>query len=110
MEELLQIYPLISPDKPATPILTTGNNDITEGDDIILSCSTTTSFGITSYEFRRNGLFFDTSLTPFYSIRGAAIGTHDGVYTCLAISNTLSSDTSGELTISSELMIIQELF
>ena len=93
-------------DKPATPTLTADNSDLTHGDDITLTCTTSTA-GITNYEYLRNGQNVATTRLSTYKIANAAVGTHDGRYSCRAIVNTISSDPSNEIIVSGKALFVR---
>ena len=80
-------------DKPVTPTLTANNLNPLNGDDIVLSCSTST-LAVTSYEFRFGGTLLTTTPLNTYRINSATKGTHDGSYTCTALIGTVASELS----------------
>ena len=95
----------LSSDKPLTPVLTSNNNNPVTADDITLFCTTSTT-GITSYEFRREGTTLIKSASNSYRISGAQIGRDDGSYTCVASVNTVASDPSAGFAVTSEFLSI----
>ena len=84
-----------------TPTVTADKSNPSRGDDIILTCRTSTQ-GIDTYEFRREGATIATSSSNIYIINAAAIGTDDGTYTCIASINTVASDSSIGYTVTSK--------
>ena len=88
-------------DRPETPTLTANNSSPTDGDDILLTCTTNTA-GITSYEFRYGDSLLDTSADNTYLINSATIDSHDGNYTCIAYIDIVPSNTSSMLTVECE--------
>ena len=75
---------IISSDKPDTPVLTTDTSDVTttDGDDIPLTCTSTTP-GISMYQFYKGVTSLVTSPSNVYNITQATIDRDDGVYTCV---------------------------
>ena len=59
------------------------SNEPEEGDDIVLTCSCSSS-GVTEYEFKRGSISLEKSPSATYTIRNAKIGNDDGIYTCIA--------------------------
>ena len=88
-------------DRPETPTLTANNSSPTDGDDILLTCTTNTA-GITSYEFRYGDSLLNTSADNTYLINSATIDSHDGNYTCIAYIDIVPSNTSSMLTVECE--------
>ena len=62
----------------------------TDGDDIELTCATTTS-GITSYEFKHGSTFLNKSASNTFTINTATVGTDDGRYSCIVYIDTVVS-------------------
>ena len=87
-----------------TPTLTADVSSPTDGDDIVLTCATTTG-AITSYEFKRGVTSLATSASNTYSISTATIGTDDDSYTCIAYIDTVASDASSAHVVSCELKL-----
>ena len=86
-------YSYSSLDKPATPVLTADVRSPTEGDSIVLTC-TTTSSGVTNYEFFRGRTSLVKTSSNKYTVSSAAIGKDDDSYTCVAYKDTVASDAS----------------
>ena len=97
----LNIYRFLFSDRPETPILTANDSSPTDGDSIVLTCTTSTA-GITSYEFRYNGQVLETSENNTYVINSAIIDSHDGNYTCTAFIDIVPSNTSSVLVVECE--------
>ena len=77
----------------------------TDGDDIVLTCSSTSS-DITSYEFFKDGTSLAAAASSNeYTISAATIDTHDGDYTCIASIDTVASDASSTLGVQCECCI-----
>ena len=83
--------------KPVKPTLTVSPTDPTDGDNVDLTCASTTA-GITEYEFfDPNGASLGVQSNQYLSLGQAEIGNDDGMYTCTAISNSsVASDPSDE--------------
>ena len=99
MKAELAVFFNQSSDKPATPVLTSDVRDPTDGDTIVLTC-TTTSSGITNYEFFRGRTSLVKTSSNQYTVSSAAIGKDDDSYTCVASIDTVASDASSAHVIS----------
>ena len=99
------IFVLFFSDKPATPTITADVSSPTDGDNIVLTCATTSS-GITSYEFKRGSTSLATSSSTTYTISTATIGTDDDSYTCIASISTVASDPSTAHVVACEFCFI----
>ena len=97
----MAVLALSSSDKPATPSVSADSATPTDGDNVILTCTTTTT-GITSYVFKKGANTLATSASATYTITAAAIDTHDGTYTCIAYVQTVASDESATYTVACE--------
>ena len=93
MKAELAVFFNQSLDKPVTPVLTADVRSPTEGDTIVLTC-TTTSSGITKYEFFRGRTSLVKTSSNKYTVSSAAIGKDDDSYTCVAYKDTVGSDAS----------------
>ena len=71
----------------------------TDGDTIVLTC-TTTSSGITSYQFFKGVTSLVSASSNQHTVSSAAIGTDDDSYTCVASIDTVDSDASTAYVIS----------
>ena len=80
-------------DRPDSPTLTADVGSPTDGDSIVLTC-TTTSSGVTSYEFFRGSTSLVKSSNNQYTISASAIGTDDGCYICVAFIDGVASHAS----------------
>ena len=69
-----------APEVPDTPTLTSSPSQPIEGDDIVLTCTSTTS-GISHYLFTVDGLPLADSPSNTYTIT-MATGADSGTYTC----------------------------
>ena len=87
--------------KPVRPSITRDVNNPTEGDDIVLTCSSITS-GVTAYEFKRGPMKLVKSSSATYKISNAQIGKDDGSYTCIAYIGAKYSAASQPTVISGE--------
>ena len=88
-------------DKPAQPTLSVSNLDPTDGDAITLTC-TAAEAAVDGYEFLLDGSSVVVQAGNTLSIAAAAIGTDDGIYTCIASIDTVSSDPSAGLNVQCE--------
>ena len=98
-----------SSDKPATPVLTADVSSPTDGDTIVLTC-TTTSSGITSYQFFKGVTSLVSASSNQHTVSSAAIGSDDGSYTCVASIDTVASDASSAHVISCKWELAFNLF
>ena len=73
-------------------------SDPTDGDDIELTC-TSSSTGITDYEFFRGETSLVKKTGNKYTIDSAAIGTDEGSYKCVTYIETVASGGSRPLVI-----------
>ena len=87
--------------KPVRPSITRDVNNPTEGDDIVLTCSSI-SKGVTAYEFKRGPMKLAKSWSKSYKISNAQIGKDDGSFTCIAYIGAQYSAASHATVISSE--------
>ena len=86
-----------------TPTLTASASNPTDGDLLVLECTTTTG-GITSYQFVKNGQTIQTSASATLTFAPAVFVTNDGSYTCVAIrAGTPPSMASNAITVACEL-------
>ena len=92
---------ILFPDRPETPTLTANDSSPTDGDAILLTCTTNTA-GITSYEFRFGDSILNTSASNTYAIDSATIDSHDGNYTCIAFIDIVPSNISSVLRVECE--------
>ena len=88
-------------DRPETPALTANDSSPTDGDAILLTCTTNTT-GITSYEFRFGDSILNTSASNTYAIDSAKIDSHDGNYKCIAFIDIVPSNISSVLRVECE--------
>jgi len=79
--------------KPVTPTVTADNATPTDGDDVILTCTTPTT-GITEYAFKKGDIMIERYAFNTKYIVEALIGRHDGTYTCIAYVDGVASDES----------------
>ena len=77
----------------------TSNPDPTDGEDITLTCTSSTT-EVDSYTWRRNGVDIDMQTSQTYAIPQGDIATMNGDYTCVALFGTVASDASSALTVS----------
>ena len=68
-----------------------------------MACKTTTA-GITSYEFFKDGTPLTQQTSGVYAITPAVINVDDGTYTCVAKIDTVSSDESDDAEVACELV------
>ena len=87
--------------KPKTPTVNADSASPTDGDNIILTCTTTTT-GITDYEFKKGSRSLTKEASATYTISAAAMGIHDGTYTCIAYVHTVASTESVPFTLRCE--------
>ena len=77
------------PDRPSISAVvavassTLSSNQPEEGDDIVLTCSCSSS-GVTEYEFMHGSTSLEKSPSATYTIRDAKLGSDDEIYTCIA--------------------------
>ena len=83
----------------AKPSLVADIQNPTDGDVITLTCSSTTS-GVTKYEFLKENVVIHSGPNAFRVIGPAVIGTDDKSYTCIAYIDNIASDTSDPHVIS----------
>ena len=82
--------------KPLTPTLTSNLKEPTEGDSIVLTCTSATA-GVTSYHFFKQGnrtAFFVASVGNSHTIAPAVLDTDNANYTCMAYIDNVASDGS----------------
>ena len=82
-----------------TPTLTADVSNPTDGDTVVLTCTTSTS-DITNYEFFRGATSLVSASSNQHTVSSAAIGTDDDSYTCVASIDTVDSDASSGYVIS----------
>ena len=92
---------LSSSDKPAKPTVNADSASPTDGDNVILTCTTTTT-GITDYEFKKGSRSLTKEASATYTISAAAIGSDDGTYTCIAYIHTVTSIESATYNLKCE--------
>ena len=98
------------PDRPATPTLSVNSTDPVHGDVLTLTCTSTTP-GVTSYDFRHDGVVnWHTMTSNTLTLDPAHIGTDDGVYACRASISATSSYWSTDLELKRELHLLCALF
>ena len=88
----------MSTDKPQTPVVSTDNSNPTDGDSITLTCTSSTG-AVNGYTWQLDGSTISGQTGQTYAIAQADIGTHEGAYTCVALIDTVASDTSSALTV-----------
>ena len=79
-------------DKPSRPVLSSDLSEPTDGQDITLTCTTTTS-EVNSYEFFKYGILLSSGSNNTL-ISSATVDTHDGIYTCVVYIDTVASESS----------------
>ena len=102
---VLCLLSLSSSDKPATPTVTADSATPTDGDNVVLTCTTTT-VGITAYLFKKGVNTLANSASSTYTISAAAIDANDGTYTCIAYVETVASDESATYSVSCESVLL----
>ena len=98
---LYQFCSIYSTDQPAKPTITSNIINPSVGDTISLTCASAT-FGVESYEFKKDGVTLITSNSNTYTIFGATGSDHDGSYTCTVVKNTFPSQSSDAYTVTGE--------
>ena len=94
------MFSLYQSDKPNKPSLSDDTMaSPTDGDNIVLTC-TTSSPGITGYEFYKGETSLGKTTSNTHTIKAAAIGVDDDSYTCVAYLKTIASDVSNVHSIS----------
>ena len=88
-------------ESPAKPNLTLSENNPTDGDDISLTC-TSTSESTDSYEFLKGVKSLQDSPNSTYTIVAASIASDSGNYTCVAKIDTVKSEASSAKNIECE--------
>ena len=76
-----------------------------DGDKIVLTCTTTTP-GVTSYEFRYNGSMIVNSASSIYEIAIATYPLDEGSYSCIAYLDGVASEESAPYTLTCESRIL----
>ena len=98
---------IYSTGKPNKPTLTASSSNPTDGNNLVLTCTTTTG-GINSYQFVKNGLTIQNSASATLIFTPAVFVTNDGTYTCVAVkAGTISSDSSNSVIVACELFPVQ---
>ena len=92
-------------DKPSRPVVSSDLSDPTDGQDVTLFCTTTTS-EVNSYEFFKDGNSLSSGSNNTLLISSATIDTHDGVYTCVAYIDTVASESSDLFYIQCEYLLV----
>ena len=88
-----------------TPSLTADKDYPSEGDDVILTCTTPTT-EVTSYEFLYGVTSLAVSANNTFTIRSAMNGTHDGTYMCTAAIYSIKSNTSNDFVLHCKLFLL----
>ena len=99
---------IIFSEKPDTPTLTSNNSEPTDGGELTFIC-TSPNTEVNSYIFTgplgNNSKSFEAAVNS-YTIANAYIDTHDGVYHCAALIDSVPSDPSPLLDVMCKLIII----
>ena len=83
------------PDKPRTPTLSVSSNNPSLGEDITLTCSSS-SRSVNKYQFFYNGQSLQAAGTSkSLTVKTSDSGNQNGNYTCKVFIDTISSDSSG---------------
>ena len=90
---------------PDTPTITADDEDKVDGDDVELTCASTTS-DVDTYEFFKDGTSLGAaSATATFTISGATIDDTDG-YTCKATKDDIPSEGSPDADIDCEFILL----
>ena len=74
------------------------NLNATDGENITLTCTTST-LGVTTYEFMLDSSSLVNGPNNTYSISSATINSDDGNYSCIAYIDTVASNISNILEV-----------
>ena len=80
-------------DKPDQPTVTSAPLSPADGAAVTLTCASAAA-GVTGYEFRHGDDTLVNSASPSYAISAAALGSHDGAWSCVVYVDAVASDES----------------